>query len=44
MLISPWGEISTQLENGEGFILGELNRQELEDVRANLPALTHRTL
>ncbi len=44
MLISPWGEISTQLENGEGFILGELNRQELEDVRANLPALSHRTL
>jgi nitrilase len=44
MLISPWGEISSQLESGEGFILGELNRQELDDVRANLPALTHRTL
>jgi len=44
MLISPWGEISSQLENGEGFILGILNRQELDDVRANLPALTHRSL
>lgn len=44
MLINPWGEIMTQRELGEGFILGELDRQPIDEIRANLPALTHRTL
>ena len=44
MFINPWGEIIHQLKDGEGFILGELNRQSIDDVRANLPALNHRTL
>jgi nitrilase len=44
MFINPWGEIIHQLKDGEGFILGELNRQSIDDVRANLPALHHRTL
>jgi nitrilase len=32
----PWGEVIHQLKDGEGFILGELSRQSIDDVRANL--------
>lgn len=44
MCINPWGQIMEQLEFGEGFILKELDQQQLNEVRTNLPALTHRTL
>jgi deaminated glutathione amidase len=44
LLIDPWGEIISVLPEGEGIVVGELDAARLAEVRANLPALTHRTL
>jgi nitrilase len=44
MLIDPWGEISSELKNGPGFILGKLEKNILQEIRTKLPSLQHRTL
>ena len=44
MLIDPWGEILSQLPEGEGFIQGTLSKDKLKEVRSKLPALKHRKL
>jgi nitrilase len=44
MLISPWGEVSSQLAEGEGGVCGDIDTAFLADVRQSLPALKHRKL
>lgn len=44
MLIDPWGEILSNLPEGEGFIQGALSKDKLKEVRSKLPALNHRKL
>ena len=44
MLIDPWGEILSNLPEGEGFIQGKLSKDKLKEVRSKLPALNHRKL
>jgi nitrilase len=44
MLVDPWGEVIAVRAGGEGFIAGDVDPARLADVRARLPALTHRTL
>ena len=44
MLIDPWGRIVEHLAKGEGVIVGELDHARIADVRASLPALTHRVM
>ncbi len=44
MLIDPWGEIRAVLPEGEGLVIGEVERARLEEVRTALPALKHRKL
>lgn len=44
MLVDPWGEVRAQLAEGEGVVLGEIDRDRMESVRASLPALKHRKL
>jgi nitrilase len=44
MLISPWGEVSSQLAEGEGVVSGEIDTDFLAQVRQSLPALKHRKL
>jgi len=44
MLIDPWGDILTNLPEGEGFISGVLCKDKLNEVRSKLPALAHRKL
>ena len=44
MLIDPWGEILSNLPEGEGFIQGALSKDKLKEVRSKLPALKHRKL
>jgi nitrilase len=41
-LIDPWGETLALLEEGPGVIVGEASRARLAQVRASLPALSHR--
>ncbi len=44
MVIDPWGEILSQLPEGEGVVSAEIDATHLAGVRASLPALSHRKL
>ncbi len=44
MLVDPWGEVVACLPEGEGVVAGELSAARLAEVRAQLPALAHRTM
>ncbi len=44
MLVDPWGEVHTVLEQGEGVVSGVIDLAFLEQVRASLPTLQHRKL
>ena len=41
MIISPWGEILTQLDTGKGIICADYQEQELDKVRKAMPVATH---
>jgi deaminated glutathione amidase len=43
-LIDPWGSVLAQREEGPGVVIGDITPQLIDEVRANLPALTHRVL
>ena len=44
MLVDPWGEIVAQLDDGAGVVAGDIDPAKIADVRARLPALSHRVL
>jgi nitrilase len=44
MLVDPWGEIKAVLPEGEGVVCGLVDQARIEEVRASLPALSHRVL
>ena len=44
MLIGPWGEVIAVRAEEAGVVVGDVDPARLADVRAKLPALTHRTL
>jgi len=44
MLIDPWGEIVTELDEGEGVIVGDIDPDRIASVRTDLPALAHRRI
>lgn len=41
ILINPWGEIVSQLSEGEGVIIGDVDIQLMSHIRTQLPALKH---
>ncbi len=43
MVVDPWGEVIAVLPEGEGVVLAEADPARLASVRAQLPALQHRT-
>jgi predicted amidohydrolase len=44
MLVDPWGEIVSTLTIGPGVVVGDVVGARIDDVRARLPALTHRVM
>lgn len=44
MLVDPWGEILAVQAEGEGVVVGTLDRGRLAEVRRSLPALKHRVM
>jgi nitrilase len=44
MLVDPWGEVVASRPEGEGIVAGELSAARIAEVRAQLPALAHRTM
>lgn len=44
MIVDPWGTPLATAPEREGYVMAELSRQALHDVRRQLPALRHRRL
>ena len=44
MIIDPWGEVMDIKEDGEGFVLAEMDIKGLKSIRNKFPALEHRKL
>ena len=44
MIVDPWGEVLAVRPEGEGIVAAELDPARIAEVRAQLPALTHRRL
>jgi nitrilase len=44
MLIDPWGVVTQVLPEAPGVVVGDVDQQLLASIRANLPALKHRTI
>ena len=42
MLFDPWGETLAQLDEGPGVVVGDVDPARIAQVRASLPALSHR--
>jgi nitrilase len=43
-LIDPWGRIVAEREEGPGIVIGDIDPARIAEVRAELPALSHRVL
>ena len=44
LIIDPWGEILERWPRGPGLALGRFDRERLEHIRRQFPALTHRKI
>ena len=44
MLINPWGEVVDVLVEGEGIVIGDMDIDNMMDIRERLPALKHRRI
>lgn len=44
LIVDPWGEVVSVVEEGEGVAMAELDLKRIAEVRAQLPALAHRRL
>lgn len=44
MIVDPWGRILSELPEGPGIVTAEIDLDYVAQVRAELPALTHRKL
>jgi predicted amidohydrolase len=42
MVVDPWGVVLAQQADGDGVVVADLDLDRLAEVRASLPALTHR--
>lgn len=41
-IIDPWGEVLASMDDEEGFIVANIDRQRLRDLRDSMPVLDHR--
>lgn len=44
MIVDPWGEILDRKHKGPGVVIADLDHARIAEVRASLPALSHRKL
>jgi predicted amidohydrolase len=44
VLIDPWGRIVAECEDGPGIVVGDVDLARIAEVRAQLPAISHRVL
>ncbi|MCP5077939.1 MAG: carbon-nitrogen hydrolase family protein [Psychromonas sp.] len=41
MVISPWGDIIEELNNGEGFVKAPFSKSKIEELRTSMPIMAH---
>ena len=44
MICDPWGGVLDRLPQGSGIVVAEVDRDRLESLRRNLPAISHRRI
>ena len=44
MIVDPWGRVLSQVSQGDGVAVADLDPEVLEQIRRTLPALAHRVL
>jgi len=44
MIVDPWGQVLDHLPSGSGFILAEMDREQVSKVRKNFPVTEHRRM
>ncbi|MDR3054923.1 MAG: carbon-nitrogen hydrolase family protein [Zoogloeaceae bacterium] len=44
MIVDPWGEIIDRKGSGSGLVVADLDHKRIRQIRAQLPALSHRVL
>jgi len=44
MLIDPWGKVVAMQDEGPGVVVGDIDTQVIQQMRTDLPALSHRVL
>ncbi len=42
VIIDPWGKVLAEMDDEEGFIITEIDRERIADLRASMPVLDHR--
>ena len=43
-IIDPWGEVLAEMDDEEGFIIADIDRARVKELRQNMPVLEHRRL
>ncbi len=41
IIVNPWGQVLQRLDSGNGFIINEINRKQLQSIREKFPVLKH---
>lgn len=42
MIVDPWGVVLDRLPSGSGYVIADMDKERVENIRRNFPALTHR--
>ena len=44
MVISPWGEILDEVEEGDGIAIAAMDKEEMQQIRLRMPLLSHQKI
>ncbi len=44
MIVDPWGQIRDRLSSGSGFVIANMDRQQISKLRRSFPVLDHRKM
>lgn len=44
MIVDPWGTVLDRLPRGSGYVISDMDRERLKNIRRNFPAIDHRRL
>ena len=44
MIVDPWGTVLDRLPSGSGFVIADIDKERLNSIRRNFPAIDHRKL